>query len=423
MKKGSLWAWLVVELLMWGMVACSGRSLAPTATSLPTFTPPTATATPLPAPTAMPPSPTTVPTLTPVPRLPDPGAARWSLWADGLDRPVGAYAPPGDTERLFVLEQVGRIRIVRQGQVLSEPFLDLRDRVGSHASEQGLLGLAFHPRYAENGYFFVNYTDRRGDTVVARLRVSADPNRADPASETVLLRIPQPYANHNGGHLAFGPDGYLYIGMGDGGSAGDPQGNAQNPHSLLGKLLRIDVDGGTPYAIPPDNPFVNGGGRPEVWALGLRNPWKFAFDPATGALFIGDVGQNAWEEIDYLPPNAPGGANFGWDYREGRHPYEGTLPAGVSFVEPVWEYGHDQGCSVTGGVVVRDPNLPAFWGVYLFGDYCSGLVWGLVQDEAGQWHGAQLFATDARITAFAQNDAGAVWLVAHQGQIYRLTAP
>ena len=213
--------------------------------------------------------------------------------------------------RLFIVEQGGQVWILDSGSVLPNPFLDISSKISS-GSERGLLGLGFHPNYDTNGYFFVNYTDLGGDTVVARYTVSSDPNEADRNSEVIILQQPQPFSNHNGGHLAFGPDGYLYIGLGDGGSGGDPQGNGQNPNNLLGALLRLDVDNGLPYSIPPDNPFVGGGGSPEVWAYGLRNPWRFSFDRLTGDLYSGDVGQNQWEEIDFQEASSPGGANYGW---------------------------------------------------------------------------------------------------------------
>jgi glucose/arabinose dehydrogenase len=322
---------------------------------------------------------------------------------------------------VFIVEQVGVIRILQDGQVLDPPFLDLRDRVGAQSNEQGLLGLAFHPDYAANGYFFVNYTDFRGDTHLARFQRADDPNRADPGSEMELLTVRQPYPNHNGGGLVFGPEGNLYAGLGDGGSAGDPQGNGQATDTLLGKVLRLDVNV-EPYGIPADNPFVNGGGRPEIWAYGLRNPWRLAFDGQTGDLYIGDVGQNAWEEINFQPAGAPGGLNYGWVYREGRHPYQGNPPADLSLVEPVAEYDHGQGCSVTGGVVYRGAELPAWQGVYLYGDYCTGRVWGLLRGADGGFQNAFLFATDARISSFGVDEAGEVYLVDLGGNVYRLVS-
>jgi glucose/arabinose dehydrogenase len=352
-------------------------------------------------------------------RFPDPAAYRWSQVVDGFDRPLDLQHA-GDA-RVFIVEQAGRIWEVADGQRLDPPFLDLHGQVGSDGNEQGLLGLAFHPHFAENREFFVNYTDRAGDTVIARFTMSPETGRADPASETQLLKIEQPYANHNGGGLAFGPDGYLYIGTGDGGSGGDPLGNGQSLATLLGKILRIDVDGDESYAIPSDNPFASSGeAYQEIWAYGLRNPWRFAFDPATGDLYIGDVGQGDWEEVNFQPSTSPGGENYGWNVREALHSFSGD--ASPSLVDPVAEYGHDQGCSVTGGVVVRDPGLPEWNGVYLYGDYCSGRVWGLLRGEAAIWQSQLLFDTDFNVTAFGQDAAGGVYLLDQRGGVYRLTA-
>jgi glucose/arabinose dehydrogenase len=319
------------------------------------------------------------------------------------------------------VEQPGRVRIIQNGQVLRGAYLDIRERVGSRGNEQGLLGLAFHPRFSENGFLYVNYTDQQGDTIIARF--SADPAeyRADPASEFQLLRIPQPYPNHNGGQVSFGPDGYLYLGLGDGGSAGDPQDNAQSLETLLGKILRIDVTGGTPYAIPTDNPFANGGGRPEIWAYGLRNPWRFSFDRLTGDLYIADVGQNAWEEINVMPADSPGGANFGWDYFEAVFPFEGSPPDQLRQLEPVSYYAHSEGCSVTVGVVYRGLNLPAWQGVYLYGDFCSGTIWGLLQTPGG-WLNAPLFRNVGNLTTFGEDEAGEVFVADRSGAILQLVS-
>jgi glucose/arabinose dehydrogenase len=317
-----------------------------------------------------------------------------------------------------MLEKQGRIRILKDNVLLDPPFLDITDRVGSGGSEQGLLGLAFHPNYSQNGFFYVNYTDLNGDTVIARFQVSAnDADRADPASELRLLQVNQPYPNHNGGGMAFGPDGYLYLGLGDGGSAGDPQNHAQSLDSLLGKMLRIDIDRGEPYAIPPDNPFSQGGGLPEIWAYGLRNPWRFSFDRLNQDLYIGDVGQAKWEEIDYLPAGHAGGVNFGWRFMEGTHPYLGAPPAGTVLVAPVTEYSHDQGCSVTGGTVYRGERLPEWQGIYLFGDYCSQRVWGLRRDAQENWISSILFEGVGTITSFGEDEAGEVYLVSYSGQL------
>jgi glucose/arabinose dehydrogenase len=380
--------------------------------------------------TSLGPSPTTEPTAseaptaapTPAARVasfPEASSAAWSLVIEGFNRPLDLQATPDG--RLFVVEQAGRIWEVNDGQRLDPPFFDIRSQVGSNGNEQGLLGLALDPRFAETGRFFVNYTDLGGDTVVSGFRTSPDSGRADPASEFVLLRIEQPYANHNGGGLAFGPDGYLYIGTGDGGSGGDPLGNGQSLNTLLGKLLRLDVEGAEPYAVPSDNPIAaSEESFSEIWAYGLRNPWRFTFDPATGDLYIGDVGQGSWEEINFQAAGSAGGENYGWSIREGLHPYSGDPVAGM--VDPIAEYGHDQGCSVTGGVVVRDPALPAWNGVYLYGDYCSGRVWGLLPGATAGWQTQRLFDTDFNVTAFGQDASGAAYLLDQRGGVYRLTA-
>jgi len=317
--------------------------------------------------------------------------------------------------RLFIVEKVGRIRVLQDGQLLDTPFLDISDQVGDRGNEQGFLGLAFHPNYAENGLFFVNYTDNNGNTVIARYHGTADPNIADPNSEVALLNVNQPFQNHNGGVLAFGPDGYLYAGLGDGGSAGDPQGNAQSLDTFLGKILRLDVDSGNPYVVPPENPFGN-----EIWAYGLRNPWRFSFDRETDDMYIGDVGQNNWEEIDFVSAGAPGGINFGWNYFEGNHAYEGTPPQDAQLVPPVAEYSHSQGCSVTGGYVYRG-SMPEWNGIYLYGDYCSGIVWGLIRSNGG-WFNQVLFEAVGNITSFGQDESGEVYIILDGGQILRLSS-
>ena len=260
--------------------------------------------------------------------IPDGAGYTWKLIVDGLNKPLDMATPTDGSGRILILEQAGTIRVAQNGALLPGVFLDITDRVGSRESEQGLLGIALHPDFGSNGFFYINYTDKNGDTVIARYSVTKeDPNRADPNSEKVLLQVDQPYANHNGGSMVFGPDGYLYMGLGDGGSGGDPHGNGQSHDTLLGKLLRVDVNNGDPYAIPQDNPFAKGGGKAEIWAYGLRNPWRFSFDRLTKDLYIADVGQDQWEEVDFLAGNQPGGANFGWNYREGKHPFRGQPPA------------------------------------------------------------------------------------------------
>lgn len=297
----------------------------------------------------------------------------------GLAAPVDVTNAGDGSGRLFVLEQAGTVRVVRDGALVDRPFLDIHDRVAS-GGERGLLGLAFHPDYPKDPRFFVDYTNLDGNTVVASFVVDPNaPDVADQTSQTILLTIDQPYPNHNGGAVQFGPDGMLYIAMGDGGSGGDPMGNGQRLDTLLAKILRIDVDhaaAGKGYSVPADNPFVStGNARPEIWLTGLRNPWRIRFDRATGDLWIGDVGQNAWEEVDVARAGT-GGLDFGWNVMEGFHCFQpATGCDGSGLTQPVTEYGHEDGCAVIGGVVVRDERQAALDGGYLFGDACSDRVW------------------------------------------------
>ncbi len=305
----------------------------------------------------------------------------------GLSSPLDVQTPQGDKARVFIVEQAGRVLILRGGAIVTTPFLDISGRIRA-GGEQGLLGLAFHPRFSENGRFYVNYTDHAGDTHIAEFRASGD--LADPSSERTLFTVDQPFANHNGGGLAFGNDGLLYIGLGDGGSAGDPFNNAQSLNTMLGKILRINVDDATPYGIPGDNPFVASPGvTREIWAYGLRNPWRFNFDRLTGDLFIGDVGQNEREEVDVGFETRRGGENYGWRITEGTRCYNPSAncgTAGITF--PLVEYTHSLGCSVTGGVVYRGCRLPGYAGTYFYGDFCSGMIRS-IRVENGQ-------ATDSR---------------------------
>ena len=351
-------------------------------------------------------------------------ALRLGTVARGLDGALYATAAPGDARRLFVVQQAGLIRVRLGGRVLPRPFLDVRDRVSTEGPEQGLLGLAFHPRYAANGRFFVNYTNRAGDTRVVEYRVSGDRNRAAPRSARTLLAIGQPASNHNGGHLTFGPDRMLYVGVGDGGSAADSDSNGQRLDTLLGKLLRIDVDrreAGRRYGIPPDNPFVGRpGARPEVWAYGLRNPWRFSFDRLRGDLWIGDVGANSYEEIDYRPAQRPPGANFGWNAFEGRLRYPGGDPPDGRVVPPVAQYSHAAGCSVTGGYVYRGSAVRALRGRYVYGDFCTGALFTM---RAGPWPGKPQRVTGlsvslAGLTSFGEGPGGELYAVAG-GAVYR----
>ena len=355
-------------------------------------------------------------------KFPDSASYIWAPVVSGLARPLWVGSAVDGSQRLFIEEQRGVVRIFSQGVLQSVPFLDIHQRVGSQGDEQGLLGLAFDPAYLQNGNFFVDYTDLHGDTVIARYRVSRDANLADAASEEILLKIKQPYPNHNGGCLAFGPDGYLYIGMGDGGSQGDPNGNGQSLTTLLGKILRIDVSPPSGYSIPSGNPFANGvGGKAEIWAIGLRNPWRFSFDASTGDLYIADVGQDAWEEIDFLPAGSPGGLNLGWNYKEGTHPYKGVPPSSLALVDPVLDYSHAEGCSVIGGFVYRGKALPEFYGVYIYGDNCSGNIWGMFKNAQGGWQSQLLFKTSYSLSSFGLDEAGELYLTdLKSGKVFRL---
>jgi glucose/arabinose dehydrogenase len=342
----------------------------------------------------------------------------------GLNAPVHVTHAGDGSGRLFVVEQAGRIRLVRSGALQPTPFLDITSRVGC-CGERGLLSVAFPPGYAAKRHFYVNYTNLAGNTVVARYRLSADPDLADPGSEQIVLSVTQPFSNHNGGQLAFGPDGYLYVGMGDGGSGGDPQDNGQRANTLLGKLLRLDVEAGTqPYAIPPDNPFRTAAGwRGEIWAYGLRNPWRFSFDRSTGDLWIADVGQNRYEEVDFQPTGSAGGQNYGWRLMEGAHCYNPDPCTTTGLTLPVVEYGRSDGCSVTGGHVYRGSRYPRMQGVYLYGDYCSGRIWGV--RRAGQsFSSVLLLDTAFAISTFGEGEDGAVYVADHaRGEVHALTDP
>src|SRR5262245_31617000 len=347
--------------------------------------------------------------------------------ATGLEFPLYLASPPGDA-RLFVVEKGGRIRIIKDGTVLSRPFLDISANV-STGSEQGLLGIAFDPAYASTGRFVVNYTNVNGDTRISAFHVSTDPDLADAGSETVLLPVDQPFSNHNGGQVVFGPDGYLYIGLGDGGSGGDPMGNGQSLGALLGKILRIDLNGGTPYRIPPDNPFVATGGpstRGEIWSYGLRNPWRFSFDRANGDLYIGDVGQNAFEEIDVSPAASGAGRalNFGWNRMEGTHCYPASSAScdRTGLTGPVLDYSHSDGCSVTGGYVYRGAAIPSLVGAYFYSDYCRGWIRSFrfsngTVTEPQDW---PALSPGGSVTSFGLDSAGELYILTGEGGVYRI---
>jgi glucose/arabinose dehydrogenase len=342
----------------------------------------------------------------------------------GLSSPLDMQSAPGDDTRLFVVEQGGRIRIVRNATLAGTPFLDISSRIGC-CGERGLLGLAFHPSYAQNGRFYVNYTNPQGNTHVSEFRVSGNPDVADPASERMLLFVSQPFSNHNGGGLAFGRDGRLYIGLGDGGSGGDPLNNGQDLRTYLGKMLRIDVDSGMPYGVPADNPFrTTQGALPEIWALGLRNPWRFSFDRSTGELYIADVGQSAREEVDVAPAGR-GGQNYGWSLMEGSQcfrPSSGCPTAGLTL--PVLDYGRNVGGSITGGYVYRGCRLPGYQGTYFYGDFVSGTIRsfryqnGQVTD-ARDWTGA-LGRDVGAVSSFGQDAEGELYIVDYEGELFRI---
>ncbi len=328
-----------------------------------------------------------------------------------LEMPVQITNAGDGSGRLFVVEQKGRIRVISDGVLLPTPFLDISERV-SCCVEQGLLSVAFPPDYDENQHFYVNYTNTEGNTVIARYRLTSDPNVADPQSAEVILRIDQPHNIHNGGHMAFGPkDGYLYIGSGDGGAQGDPENLAQDPSTLLGKMLRIDVESGvSPYTIPASNPFVQTAGyRGEIWALGLRNPWGFAFDKQTGDLYIGDVGFVEFEEVNYQPASSKGGENYGWVIYEGIHCKNPTPCSLTGITQPVAEYPHSQGCAVIGGPVYRGTRSTSMQGVYFYADFCTGRIWGLRQ-IGDTWGSALLYDAPFRITAIGEDEDGNLYV-------------
>ncbi len=342
---------------------------------------------------------------------------------EGLQTPVFVTHAGDGSGDLYVLEKAGTIRIVRAGELLADPFLDISERVTTAGNEQGLLGLAFAPDYVESGYFFVNYSATNDDTVIARFQRVADsaPPRADPTGEFVVLQLAQPARNHNGGMLAFGPDGYLYIGMGDGGASGDRYGNGQNPDTLLGKMLRLDVtsDPTQPYTIPADNPWVgvdwNGQDvRDEIWAVGLRNPWRYSFDRATGDLWIGDVGQNQYEEIHFAAAASDGGQNYGWPIMEASHCYASSDCDVTGLTLPVAEYSHTGHCSVTGGYVYRGAAFPTLAGVYFYGDYCSGTIWA-TWPTGDVWQTAELFDSGVQLSSFGEDEAGELYLTDMSG--------
>ncbi len=344
--------------------------------------------------------------------VPDPNsfpladAYEWGVFLTGLERPIDLTHANDDSERIFIAEQAGVIRIWQGGEILDTPFLDIRNIVNSSGNERGLLGLSFHPEYSTTGYFYVNYTDIIGNTTISRFQVSDNPFIANLESELVLLSVYQPYANHNGGGLAFDLDGYLFAGLGDGGFRADPLNSGQNQNSLLGKLIRFDV---------------NNDLEPEIWAIGLRNPWRLSFDSFTGDLYLGDVGQSLYEEVNYLPFGTAAGTNFGWKLFEGNHSFSGIPSESTEFVFPVAEYSHEEGdCSISGGKVYRGTDHPEWNGIYFYGDYCSGKIWGLFQATNGEWQNQLLFEIDAFISSFGVDEHGEIYVLDLMGTIFKL---
>jgi glucose/arabinose dehydrogenase len=364
------------------------------------------------------------------PKNPDtsPSQKEWpaislTLVTGGFNSPTHITHAGDGSKRLFITEQAGKILIIKKNKILKTPFLDINDRVGC-CGERGLLSAAFPDNYSSKKYFYVNYTNIKGSTVIARYKLTSNPDIADIKSEDILLTIKQPFSNHNGGQMAFGPDGYLYIGTGDGGLIGDPFNNAQDRRSLLGKILRIDVESGKfPYAVPPDNPFLKRRDyRPEIWAIGLRNPWRFSFDRATGGLFIADVGENNYEEINFQSPSSKGGENYGWSILEGSRCFGSAYCNKAGLVIPVAEYDHSQGCSVTGGKVYRGKKFPSLQGIYFYADYCSGRIWGLVKSGT-IWLNRLLINSGLSVTTFGEDETGEIYLADYsKGNIYRIEA-
>ena len=369
--------------------------------------------------------------------------------AEGYAKPVYICQPPGDNDRLFVLEQKGVIKIIKNGKKVRKPYADLRNRIHNPikpGDERGLLGMAFHPDFQSNGFVFLNYTDEDDHTIVSRFSVSDNPDKLNTDTEKVLIKLKQPFSNHNGGHMVFGPDGYLYISLGDGGKWGDPYDNAQNLETLFGSILRIDVDNGDTYAIPGNNPFVDvENAKGEIWLYGLRNVWRFSFDRENGDVYLGDVGQDMWEEINFISAKEAGGQNFGWRVMEANHCYNPPEDCEQTGILPIYEYPNDanymkvltgmdepnvDGCSVTGGYVYRGENIPGLQGTYFFADYCSGNIWTFkeVDGKAIEFKnrteeislGGGEFTN--YISSFGEDNNGELYIVDYNGIIFKLTA-
>jgi glucose/arabinose dehydrogenase len=335
-----------------------------------------------------------------------------------FNRPLAMYQTATDRTHWYVVEQAGRVLRIKTDGTDRQVFVDIRSRVDSGPNEAGLLGLAFHPDFERNQRVFLSYTASDDPLVshIAEYRLDQNATRIDPNSERIVLKQSQPYGNHNGGQISFGPDGFLYIGFGDGGAGGDPLQHGQNTNTLLGTMLRIDVDQGQPYGSPRDNPFAAGGGRAEIFAYGLRNPWRWSFDRKTGELWLADVGQNKWEEVNRIVK----GGNYGWNIKEGKHCFRSHRCRTTGLIDPIVDYGHDQGCSITGGYVYRGSQIPALRGWYVYADYCSGTVWGL-DTETQNPQPIVILSSGANIASFAEDHAGELYVLDHsKGRISRM---
>ena len=365
--------------------------------------------------------------LNPPPEFPNSADYTWELVSYSLAEPVFLTHAGDASGRVFVVEKEGQIKILLDDELLPEPFLDIREKVGIRNWEQGFLGLTFHPNYAENGLFYVSYTNTEYNTVIASYLVfEDDPNKADPNSEELVLSVNQPDSEHNGGQIEFGPEGYLFIALGDGGSPGYNSKTrlaGQSLDSLLGKIFRLDVDSGVPYSFPANNPLANGENLVEILAYGLRNPWRFSIDPQNGDLYIADVGHGEWEEIDLLRADVQRPVNFGWNYYQGTHPFFTPIPADLFWEEPILEYPHEEGrCAIIGGIIYRSQAQPEWEGVYVYGDFCSGEIFGLIPKEDGSWESRVLYESSIRITSFGLDEDGELYVLDREGGVYRLEA-
>jgi len=357
--------------------------------------------------------------------FPDPEQYEWIALPHTFMQPVQISNAGDGSDRLFIVEKRGRVFVIYRGERLPNNFMNISKNVNSEGNEQGLYSIAFHPDYLNNGYLYVTFTNLQDDLTLSRFQVSESPNKVSYPTEKILLVVEQPKLRHQAGHLEFGSDGYLYMSIGDGGND-KKENNSQSPENLLGTIIRIDVDNGDPYAIPDDNYYTDGSARPEIWAYGLRNPWRFTFDDATQELYIADVGQDEWEEINYLPADYAGDANFGWHYFEATYPYSADRPAAtLTLTLPVLEYQHLMArCSVIGGVVYRGEALPAWRGIYLYGDFCSGEIFATFKDAEGLWQTKLMYDLPINITSFGENEEGELFVIGYgeEPQMYMLSA-